>query len=156
MSFSNCNDEILQAIHDLPDDANIEDAMERLYLRLKIERGLQQADSNRKISQEEARQRMFPRAEVTWTEQALEDLDAICLFIARDSCGIADGFASPVLASADQLGALQLSGRVVPEVGRDEIREILVQRCRIIYRVLSDAKVEILTLHDGDRPVRNL
>jgi predicted transcriptional regulator len=50
--------QILKAIEQLPDDASVEDALERLYLLYKIEKGLQQADSGELISQEEARQRM--------------------------------------------------------------------------------------------------
>jgi plasmid stabilization system protein ParE len=37
-----------------------------------------------------------------------------------------------------------------PEVGREDIRELIVQGYRIIYRVLADA-VEILTVHHGAR-----
>ena len=48
----------LKAIEDLPDDANIEDALERLYLLYKIDRGMKQADAGDLISQEEARHRM--------------------------------------------------------------------------------------------------
>ena len=50
--------QILKAIEQMPDDASVEDALERLYLLYKIERGLQQADRGELISQEEARQRM--------------------------------------------------------------------------------------------------
>ncbi len=50
--------EIMKALGDLPDDASLEDAMERLYLLYKIERGLAQADTGQKVSQEEARRRM--------------------------------------------------------------------------------------------------
>jgi hypothetical protein len=50
--------QILKAIEELPDDASVEDAIDRLYLRYKIERGLRQADCGELISQEEARQRM--------------------------------------------------------------------------------------------------
>ena len=50
--------QILKAIEELPDNASVEDAMERLYLLYKIERGLRQADSGDLISKEEARQRM--------------------------------------------------------------------------------------------------
>jgi len=49
---------MLKAIEELPDDATVEDALERLYLLYKIERGIQQADAGELISQEEARQRM--------------------------------------------------------------------------------------------------
>ena len=50
--------QILKAIEDLPDDASVEDALDRLYLLYKVERGLAQADRGELISQQEARQRM--------------------------------------------------------------------------------------------------
>jgi hypothetical protein len=43
---------------ELPEDASIEDAMERLYLLLKVEKGIEQADRGQKLSQSEARARM--------------------------------------------------------------------------------------------------
>ena len=49
---------ILQAIQQLPDDMTIEDAMERLLLLHKVERGLRQADAGQTVTQEEARKRM--------------------------------------------------------------------------------------------------
>ncbi|HZS38334.1 MAG TPA: type II toxin-antitoxin system RelE/ParE family toxin [Polyangia bacterium] len=66
-------------------------------------------------------------ASVSWTVQALDDLDAICLYIARDA-----------------------PGRVVPEINQEHIREVFVHSYRIIYRVMNDA-VEILTVHHGAR-----
>jgi hypothetical protein len=50
--------DILKAIERLPDDAGIEDALDRLYLLYKVERGLRQADRGELIGQEEARRRM--------------------------------------------------------------------------------------------------
>ena len=50
--------QILKAIEELPENAGIEDALDRLYLLYKVERGLGQADSGELISQEEVRQRM--------------------------------------------------------------------------------------------------
>ena len=49
---------MLKAIADLPEDASIEDALDRLHLLYKIEKGIAQADRGELISQEEARQRM--------------------------------------------------------------------------------------------------
>jgi len=46
--------EIVRAIQDLPDDATLEDAMERLYFLAKIERGLEQSEGET-ISHEEIR-----------------------------------------------------------------------------------------------------
>lgn len=50
--------QILRAIEELPDDATVEDALERLYLLYKIEEGIEQADNGQLISQSEVRQRM--------------------------------------------------------------------------------------------------
>ena len=50
--------QMLKAIEELPDDANVEDALERLYLLYKIDRGIKQADAGELVSQEEARLRM--------------------------------------------------------------------------------------------------
>jgi len=51
-------EEMLKVIQDLPADATVEDAMERLYLLQKVERGIAQAEAGQRVSQEEARQRM--------------------------------------------------------------------------------------------------
>jgi len=51
-------EQIVKVIQDLPADASVEDAMERLYLLQKVERGIAQAESGQKVSQTEARRRM--------------------------------------------------------------------------------------------------
>ena len=91
-------------------------------------------------------------AQVTWTEQALDDLDAICLFIARDAPGYAALFAQAVFRATERLVEFPFSGRVVPEIERQDTREIIVQSYRIIYRVM-DEMVQIITVHHGSRPV---
>ena len=58
MNRSNSKEQILKLVQELPDDATVEDPMDRLYLLLKVERGLAQADLGKKISQEEARRRI--------------------------------------------------------------------------------------------------
>jgi predicted transcriptional regulator len=50
--------QILHAMGELPEEASIEDAVERLHLLFKIERGLEQADAGKTVTQEEARARM--------------------------------------------------------------------------------------------------
>ena len=50
--------EIIRAIEDLPDDATVEDAMERLYFLAKIERGLEQSEGER-ISHAEIKARFL-------------------------------------------------------------------------------------------------
>ena len=51
-------EKIEKVIQSLPDDAHIEDAMERLYLLYKVEKGCQQADAGQTVSHEEAKRRL--------------------------------------------------------------------------------------------------
>lgn len=51
-------EKIVKAVRDLPSDATIEDAMERLHLMHKIEIGLAQADAGRKVSHQDAGKRL--------------------------------------------------------------------------------------------------
>jgi len=49
---------MLQTVNALPDDASIEDAMERLFFLGKIEKGRQQADAGQTIPHMMVRERM--------------------------------------------------------------------------------------------------
>ena len=51
-------EQIIDAVQALPTDATIEDAMERLYLLYKVQRGIAQAEAGQTITQEEAKERM--------------------------------------------------------------------------------------------------
>ena len=54
----NTKEMVLEAVKNLPDNAEIEDAMERLLLLAKIERGIEQADAGQTISHDEVKQRV--------------------------------------------------------------------------------------------------
>lgn len=51
-------EKVLEAVQKLPDDATIEDAIERLCFLAKIERGLAQADAGNTLSHEEVKRRL--------------------------------------------------------------------------------------------------
>jgi predicted transcriptional regulator len=51
-------EQIVRAIADLPDDAKIEDALDRLYLMYKVEKGLKQADRGELLTTEVVRHRL--------------------------------------------------------------------------------------------------
>lgn len=48
----------IQVLEDLPDDASLEDAMERLLFLAKIERGIQQADAGQTMAHAQVKERM--------------------------------------------------------------------------------------------------
>jgi hypothetical protein len=49
---------VIKAVQALPNNASIEDAMERLLFLAKVEKGIQQADSNQTLSHYEVREKM--------------------------------------------------------------------------------------------------
>ncbi len=51
-------DKVLRTVSDLPDNASIEDAMERIFFLGKIEKGLQQADTGQTLPHAAVKERM--------------------------------------------------------------------------------------------------
>jgi predicted transcriptional regulator len=51
-------EKVLQAVNDLPDDASIEAAVERLLLLAKVDKGLRQADAGQTIPHSQVKERM--------------------------------------------------------------------------------------------------
>lgn len=89
-------------------------------------------------------------AEIKWTIQALDDVQAIAGYIARDSAHYAQLFATKIFDTVTRIGFFPESGRVVPEINHPDIREIILGNYRIIYRLKADS-VEIITVYHGAR-----
>ena len=89
-------------------------------------------------------------AELRWTDQAADDLEAITEFIANDSPHYANLFAMRVLNAVERLEPFPESGRIVPETSEASIREILLGNYRIIYRYKGNL-AELLTIHHSSR-----
>jgi toxin ParE1/3/4 len=89
-------------------------------------------------------------ARIVWSPQALADVDAICAFIARDAPRHAESVAARIVRAAERLAQFPRSGRIVPELARDDFRETFVLSYRVIYR-LRNGDVEIVTVHHGAR-----
>lgn len=50
---------MVETVEDLPDDATVEDAIERLYFLAKVERGLEQSEAGQTISHEDVKKRFL-------------------------------------------------------------------------------------------------
>ena len=85
-----------------------------------------------------------------WSPRAVEDLDAACAFIARDSDKYAYLFAERIIALIETIPANPLAGGVVPEYDLVDLRERLYQNYRIVYRVHKKA-VEVVAIVHGAR-----
>ena len=88
--------------------------------------------------------------EVVWSLAATADLESIVEHIFRDSEFYAATVARELVAVARSLSTFSERGRVVPEYEDPTVREIIVRRYRLIYRVRSD-RVEVLRIIHGAR-----
>ena len=65
---------------------------------------------------------------VKWSPEATEDLGSIAEYIARDSGFYARSVVSKILAVVRKIPEQPMIGRIVPEIGENEIRERFVYR----------------------------
>lgn len=87
---------------------------------------------------------------VVWSPEALEDVEAIADYIARDSAFYAGAVVEKMLAAAAALDQFPESGRVVPELNQPEIRERFVYSYRLIYRI-EGARILVTAVIHGKR-----
>ncbi|MBI2840667.1 MAG: type II toxin-antitoxin system RelE/ParE family toxin [Acidobacteria bacterium] len=93
-----------------------------------------------------------PRRALTirWTDRARNDLVEIGDFIARDNPDAAARWVEMLIKAVELASTFPPSGRVVPEIDRDDIREIIRHSYRIVYRVSAEA-IDVLTVFEGHR-----
>jgi plasmid stabilization system protein ParE len=82
---------------------------------------------------------------VVWSPLAVQRVSEAAVFIALDKPEAARGWAEATFAAVARLEQHPESGRVVPELGRQEVREIVHGAFRIIYRIEPE-RVLILTV----------
>lgn len=87
---------------------------------------------------------------VRWTDQAADDLKAIREFIERDSPRYGRLVAERIFDATQRLEVFPLSGRIVPEVGRADVREIVLGEYRIVYRLKGETAL-LLTVFRSSR-----
>lgn len=88
---------------------------------------------------------------VLWTERAREDLAAIHSFIRQDSAHYARVVVAKLITAAGRIAYFPESGRAVPEFENPSVREVISGQYRIVYRLVGDDSVHILTVHHGAR-----
>jgi toxin ParE1/3/4 len=87
------------------------------------------------------------RRAVVWADSARRALEEVLEYVAQDSRDRAVTLLSRVLETAATLDTLANRGRVVPELNKPDIRELLVFDYRLQYQVLDEQVVVIAFLH---------
>ena len=88
---------------------------------------------------------------VGWSRRALSDLEGIAEYIAADSPTYARNVIKKIVSQTRLLAQFPRSGRMVPEYGDENVRELIVYSYRIIYRVEESGGVVIAAIVHGKR-----
>ncbi|MCD2448849.1 type II toxin-antitoxin system RelE/ParE family toxin [Methylicorpusculum oleiharenae] len=93
-------------------------------------------------------------AQIIWTESALSDLDDIAEYIALDKVEAACRLVKHVFKNVGELEHFPELGRKPPELENSTYREIIVNPCRIFYRLDQNENIYILYVMRGERQLR--
>ena len=88
---------------------------------------------------------------INWTFQAKDDLKAIAEYISRDSKRYAKLQVIRIKNRTRILKTQVRSGKIVPEINKENIRELIEGNYRIIYKTVKDNRIDILTIHHSAR-----
>ena len=86
-----------------------------------------------------------------WTKLSKDDLQEIYYYIADDSIKFAKITVDKIFLISQKIIDNPNLGRIVPEIGNKTIRELIMGRYRIIYRIVNSGKVDILRVYHSAR-----
>ena len=92
---------------------------------------------------------------IVWTDLAKEDLRSIFDYISRDSRVYASRYVDKLISRVDQLESNPKSGRIVPEINKEEVRELIEGNYRLVYKYIGDI-VTMLRVHHSSRQLKEL
>jgi addiction module RelE/StbE family toxin len=89
--------------------------------------------------------------QIKWLRKALLDLQDIYDYISKDSERYAQRQINKIVKRTIILKTQLECGKIVPEINRSDIRELVEGRYRIIYKIVNDNLVHILMIHHSLR-----
>ncbi len=92
---------------------------------------------------------------IVWSHEAAADIEALANYISRDSAFYAAAFVQEILDVSRSLNEYSERGRVVPEFGDTNIRELFVRGYRLIYSI-EEYRIVLLGLVHGKRDLKSL
>jgi addiction module RelE/StbE family toxin len=92
--------------------------------------------------------------QIKWTRMAVEDLKSIYDFISKGSKKYAQLEIIKIKARTSVLKTTPLIGKEVIEKGNPSVRELVEGNYRIIYKIIDNEKIDILTIHHSARDLK--
>jgi toxin ParE1/3/4 len=84
---------------------------------------------------------------IEWALSAISDVKRLREFIARDSLPYAERFVQRLIEVIENTSSYPMMGRKMPEALDDNVREIMFQKYRIVYRVETSRILILMVIH---------
>lgn len=85
---------------------------------------------------------------IIWSPLSIDRISETAEYIARDNPRAAEDWINTVFARIDQLSKFPESGRIVPEINNQKIRELIHGDYRLVYRI-EEKQISVLTVRHG-------
>ena len=89
--------------------------------------------------------------QINWTKLAVSDLEAIFEYISKDSKFYAKRQVLKIKNATAVLKTFPLIGKIVVEIEKPDFREIIQDNYRIIYKIVTKNRIDIITIHHAAR-----
>ena len=91
---------------------------------------------------------------VHYTTRFMYEVDEQAEYLAQYSAARAALFVDSIFRQLDLLKPHPRLGRMVPEFKNEAVRELLFRQYRLVYRLVSDSRIDVLTIQTGLRPLQ--
>jgi toxin ParE1/3/4 len=92
---------------------------------------------------------------IVWSPEAVEDLGSISEYIGKDSEFYARAVVTKIIESIEYLPSMPHLGRVVPEIDKPEIRELIVYNYRLVY-CTDNKRILVTAIIHGKRRISSI
>jgi len=93
---------------------------------------------------------------IRWSKKAIKEIDRIAEYISKDSIHHATNLVQRIFNLEELIAKQPLAGRIVPEYQEPNLRELIMGSYRIIYKIISEDKIVIVTVHHGARLLKDI
>ena len=93
--------------------------------------------------------------QVIWSPEVAEDIDSIVEYISQDSLFYAQSIVLKILETSRSIKKFPLIGRIVPEIGNENIREIFIYSYRLVYQLKNETIFIVAVIH-GKRLLKDI
>ena len=92
---------------------------------------------------------------IVWSPEAIEDIESIAEYIQRDSLFYAKAVVNKIFQSIEKLKEFPKIGRIVPELEKEDIRELIIYSYRLVYQI-KESQILIAAVIHGKRQFENV